>query len=275
MGTSFSIPSVGRDTRSPLPTPARPQASPRRTRAGPARISHPRVAGRAPGDPLRRDSGRSRAHSRIAQVDTGCVYGVTPRKLCCYLPAAFGGRSCRECAAAGAYAFVEAAEAVPGPEACEFCGARGCCVSYLHGERAGGSVQAYVHRCSRCVAKCVCEALLHHAVCGLDDGGGQALAFSFQPHRHVEAATGGSRNELFHECQVGHRSVCVIVAQEFDEPADVVLGWRAAPAIASKVSSMSSGALATRRCPAVAWTTMTLIAWATMSCSSEASRARS
>ena len=50
--------------------------------------------------------------------------------------------------------------------------------------------------------------------------------------------------------------------------------WRAAPAIAAKVSAVSSGSRASR-CPAAAWTTMTLIAWATMSCSSAAIRARS
>ena len=51
--------------------------------------------------------------------------------------------------------------------------------------------------------------------------------------------------------------------------------WRAAPAIASNVSPVSSGSTAAIRWPAPACTTITLIAWATMSCSSEAIRARS
>ena len=50
--------------------------------------------------------------------------------------------------------------------------------------------------------------------------------------------------------------------------------WRAAPAIAANVSAVSSGSRASRW-PAAAWTTMTLIACATMSCSSAAIRARS
>ena len=51
--------------------------------------------------------------------------------------------------------------------------------------------------------------------------------------------------------------------------------WRAAPAMAAKVSLVSSGSIVAIRWPAPACTTMTLIACATMSCSSEAIRARS
>jgi hypothetical protein len=50
---------------------------------------------------------------------------------------------------------------------------------------------------------------------------------------------------------------------------------RAAPAIAANVCLVSSGSIAATRWPALAWTTITLIAWATMSCSSAAIRARS
>lgn len=45
--------------------------------------------------------------------------------------------------------------------------------------------------------------------------------------------------------------------------------------IAWKVSAVASGSCGARRWPAVAWTTITLIAWATMSWSSDAIRARS
>ena len=51
--------------------------------------------------------------------------------------------------------------------------------------------------------------------------------------------------------------------------------WRAAPAMAWNVSPVSSGSMAAIRWPAPACTTMTLMAWATMSWSSEAIRARS
>ena len=51
--------------------------------------------------------------------------------------------------------------------------------------------------------------------------------------------------------------------------------WRAAPAIAANVSRRRAPGRGGEPLAGAACTTMTLIAWATMSCSSDAMRARS
>ena len=108
-----------------------------------------------------------------------------------------------------------------------------------------------MHRRPGGVAQRVGQALAHHAVDGLDRGGGQPLARALQAQGHVEArsrprarpaprrgrgrARGRSRRRRPAAPRAGS---CRCSA------------WRAAPAIASNVSPVSSGSTAAIRWPA-------------------------
>ena len=105
---------------------------------------------------------------------------------------------------------------------------------------------------------------------------GQPLALALQPQRDVEAAAGGARDELLdqREVRAPGRSRPRRRAARRAAPCPPRPGGPR-PRSPRTSRPCACGSRAARRCPALAWTTITLIACATMSCSSEAIRARS